>query len=222
MTNTHPTILVHDVKKNFDNGKIQVLQGVNLSVSKGEILSLCGSSGCGKSSLLHIIAGIESADSGSVLIEGAELTTESARLAALRHTIGFIFQLHNLIPNLTMEENCLIPAIAAGTNMQQAREHFHQLAKDTGIAHRTKNRIQDLSGGERQRTALCRALINSPSIIVADEPTGALDEKSSREVFDILRGLVSSHNVTMIMATHDKELAQNTDRVIHMKNGRIE
>ena len=222
MNHPQPPILVRGVEKSFDNNRIKVLRGIDLEVSQGEMLSLCGPSGCGKSSLLHIIAGIESADKGSVLIEGQQLDTEKRQLTALRSTIGFIFQLHNLIPDLTMEENCLIPAIAAGTDKKLAKERFHHLASETGIAHRSQNRIQDLSGGERQRTAICRALMNTPSIIVGDEPTGALDEKASWEIFELLHDLVKSFDVTMIMATHNQELARQTDRVIHMKNGRID
>jgi lipoprotein-releasing system ATP-binding protein len=214
-------IQIQNVTKSFDSGKIEVLRGVDLSVPHGKMVSICGPSGCGKSTLLHIIAGIESADTGSVMIEGQSLDSERRRLEALRHTIGFIFQLHNLIPDLTMEENCLIPSIAAGMNRGEAMERFHDLAKRTGLGHRTKNRIQDLSGGERQRTAIYRALMNSPSIVVADEPTGALDEKTSWAVFGLLGDLVVSANVTMIMATHDMDLARNSDRVIQMRDGKI-
>ena len=221
MNATQSPIQVQNLTKSFDSGKIEVLRGVDLTVPQGKIYSVCGPSGCGKSTLLHIIAGIESADSGSVLVEGQSLNSERKRLAALRHTIGFVFQLHNLIPDLTMEENCLIPSIAAGMNHGEAMERFHCLAKKTGLEHRTKNRIQDLSGGERQRTAICRALMNSPTIVVADEPTGSLDEKTSWAIFALLGDLVVSNGVTMIMATHDLELANNSDGVIHMLDGKI-
>lgn len=221
MTSRPSSIQVQNLTKSFDSGKIEVLRGIDISVPQGKMYSVCGPSGCGKSTLLHIIAGIESADSGSVLVEGNSLDSEKRRLAALRHTIGFIFQLHNLIPDLTMEENCLIPSIAAGVNHAEAMDRFHCLAKKTGLEHRTKNRIQDLSGGERQRTAICRALMNSPSIVVADEPTGSLDEKTSWAIFALLGDLVVSSGVTMIMATHDLELAKNSDKVIHMLDGKI-
>jgi ABC-type lipoprotein export system ATPase subunit len=215
-------ISVRNLTKSFDGGRIEVLRGVSLDVPRGKLLALCGPSGCGKSTLLHIVAGIESADQGSVCVEGHPLSSEKSRLQTLRHTIGFIFQLHNLIPDLTLEENCLIPSIAIGTKREEARERFQELAKRTGLEHRTKNRIQDLSGGERQRTAICRALMNSPSIIVADEPTGALDEKTSWSVFGLLCDLVVSQNVTMIMATHDRDLARNSDRILNMRDGRLE
>ncbi|YCM47051.1 ABC transporter ATP-binding protein (plasmid) [Verrucomicrobiaceae bacterium 227] len=221
-TSISSPIKVTGVTKSFDSGNIQVLRGVDLSVPRGKLVSVCGPSGCGKSTLLHIIAGIESAENGSVFIEGQPLNSEKRRLDALRHTIGFIFQLHNLIPDLTMEENCIIPTIATEMDRGEALERFHQLAKRTGLSHRTNNRIQDLSGGERQRTAICRALMNSPSVVVADEPTGALDEKTSWSIFSLLGDLVVSHGVTMIMATHDMELAKNSDRVIQMRDGLIE
>jgi lipoprotein-releasing system ATP-binding protein len=214
-------IQVRNLTKSFDDGKIEVLRGIDITVPQGKIYSVCGPSGCGKSTLLHIIAGIESADSGSVLVEGKSLNSERKRLEALRHTIGFVFQLHNLIPDLTMEENCLIPSIAAGMNHGEAMDRFHSLARKTGLEHRSKNRIQDLSGGERQRTAICRALMNSPSIIVADEPTGSLDEETSWAIFALLGDLVVSHGVTMIMATHDLELAKNSDGIIHMRDGKL-
>ena len=217
-----PPIDVSQVTKSFDHGKIEVLRGVDLTVPRGKLVSVCGPSGCGKSTLLHIIAGIEAADHGSVMIEGKSLDSEKRRLEALRHRIGFIFQLHNLIPDLTMEENCLIPSMATGMDRSEALDRFHDLAKRIELSHRTQNRIQDLSGGERQRTAICRALMNAPSVVVADEPTGALDEKTSWSVFALLGDLVVSHGVTMIMATHDLELAKNSDRVIQMRDGRIE
>ena len=154
-TSISSPIKVTGVTKSFDSGNIQVLRGVDLSVPRGKLVSVCGPSGCGKSTLLHIIAGIESAENGSVFIEGQPLNSEKRRLDALRHTIGFIFQLHNLI-------------------------------------------------------------------VVADEPTGALDEKTSWSVFSLLGDLVVSHGVTMIMATHDMELAKNSDRVIQMRDGLIE
>lgn len=221
MTNTTFPIQINKLKKSFDNGNIEVLRGINLNIPAGKLFSVCGPSGCGKSTLLHIIAGIESADSGTVLVAGKSLETEQQRMDALRNTIGFIFQLHNLIPGLTMEENCLIPAMASGLNRGEALERFHSLAKKTGLEHRTKNRIQDLSGGERQRTAICRSLMNCPSIIIADEPTGSLDEKSRWSIFGLLGDLVVSSGVTLIMATHDKELARNSDGVIQMLDGQI-
>jgi ABC-type lipoprotein export system ATPase subunit len=208
-----------DVVKSYENGKIQVLHGASLTIDKGEVVALCGPSGGGKSTLLHIMAGIDFADSGEVLIEGQALDSEARRTQMLRERIGFVFQLHNLIPDLTLYENCMIPCVAAGIKSVEAKKRFNELVERTGIGHRINNRIQDLSGGERQRAAICRALMNSPDIILADEPTGALDEKSREQVFGLLLDLVKSESGTLVMATHDLELAQRADRVLTVSNG---
>lgn len=208
-----------DVVKSYEDGKIQVLHGASLTIDKGEIVALCGPSGGGKSTLLHIMAGIDFADSGEVLIEGQALDSEARRTQMLRDRIGFVFQLHNLIPYLTLYENCMIPCVAAGIKSAEAKQRFNELVERTGIGHRINNRIQDLSGGERQRAAICRALMNSPDIILADEPTGALDEKSREEVFGLLLDLVKSEGGTLVMATHDLELAHRADRVLTVSNG---
>jgi len=139
----------------------------------------------------------------------------------MRHEVGFIFQLHNLIPDLTMEENCLLPAVAAGANRTAALTRLQDLAERTGLKHRLKHRIQKLSGGERQRTAICRALMNRPGILLADEPTGSLDEKTSSAVFKLLLDLSHTEGLTLLMATHDRGLAASCDRVLEMHDGRI-
>ncbi|MCP5535661.1 MAG: ABC transporter ATP-binding protein [Akkermansiaceae bacterium] len=219
MKKENTLIDARDVTKSYEDGKIQVLHGASLTIQKGEIVALCGPSGGGKSTLLHILAGIDFADSGVVLVEGKALDTEARRTRMLRERIGFVFQLHNLIPDLTLYENCMIPCVAAGIKSAVAKERFNELVARTGIGHRVNNRIQDLSGGERQRAALCRALMNRPDIILADEPTGALDEKSREQVFSLLLELVKSEGGTLVMATHDKELAQRADRVLTVSNG---
>lgn len=139
----------------------------------------------------------------------------------LRHEVGFVFQLHNLIADLTLEENCLIPTVAAGTARTAAHARLHHLTERTGLTHRLKHRIQKLSGGERQRTALCRALMNKPRILLADEPTGSLDERTSEQIFSLLLDLVATEGITLIMATHDRGLARRCDRLIEMRDGRI-
>jgi lipoprotein-releasing system ATP-binding protein len=212
---------VRDVTKSYEDGKIKVLHGASLDIRQGEVVALCGPSGGGKSTLLHIIAGIDYADSGEVLIEGRALDTDARRTQMLRERIGFVFQLHNLIPDLTLYENCLIPCVAAGVKSSIAKGRLNELVERTGIAHRVNNRIQDLSGGERQRAALCRALMNRPDIILADEPTGALDEKSREQIFALLLELVKSEGSTLVMATHDKELAVRADRVLTVSGGLV-
>ena len=212
---------VRNVTKSYEDGKIKVLHGASLDIRQGEVVALCGPSGGGKSTLLHIIAGIDYADSGEVLIEGRALDTDARRTQMLRERIGFVFQLHNLIPDLTLYENCLIPCVAAGVKSSIAKGRLNELVERTGIAHRVNNRIQDLSGGERQRAALCRALMNRPDIILAAEPTGALDEKSREQIFALLLELVKSEGSTLVMATHDKELAVRADRVLTVSGGLV-
>jgi lipoprotein-releasing system ATP-binding protein len=207
--------------KSYDQGAIHVLNGVHLEAIKGEAIALCGPSGCGKSTLLHLIGGLDEPSQGTVLVNGRELGRGRDMVHFMRHEVGFIFQLHNLIPDLTMEENCLLPAVAAGTSHAAALGRLHELADRTGLKSRLKHRIQKLSGGERQRTAICRALINRPGILLADEPTGSLDEKNSGAVFDLLLDLAHTEGVTLLMATHDRGLAASCDRVLEMHDGRI-
>jgi ABC-type lipoprotein export system ATPase subunit len=171
--------------------------------------------------LLSLIAGLESLDRGHIRIDGRERITEKEKVALLRNEVGFIFQLHHLMPDLTLEENCLVPVIAVGGNMAAARKRMRDLAAQTGVAHRLDRSVRELSGGERQRGALVRALMNDPHILLADEPTGALDEENREIVFSLLLDLVRSGGKTLVMATHDKEMAQRCDRVLHMRDGRI-
>jgi lipoprotein-releasing system ATP-binding protein len=207
--------------KSYDEGSISVLRGVDFVAYEGETVALCGPSGCGKSTLLHLFGGLDEADGGRIAVNGVEINRHSNPLRLLRHEVGFVFQLHNLIPDLTLEENCLIPTVAAGTARQTARARLQDLTSRTGLYHRLDHRIQKLSGGERQRTALCRALMNRPRILLADEPTGSLDEKTSAAVFDLLLDLVAKEGITLVMATHDRALARRCDRLVEMHDGRI-
>lgn len=214
-------IRAEGVWKSYDDGAIAVLNGVDLEASKGEAVALCGPSGCGKSTLLHLIGGLDQPTKGSVTVNGRDLGRARDMVHFMRHEVGFIFQLHNLIPDLTLEENCLLPAIAAGTTRSATMDRLHELAERTGLQNRLKHRIQKLSGGERQRTAICRALMNRPGILLADEPTGSLDEKTSGVVFRLLLDLVHTEGVTLLMATHDRGLAAACDRTLEMHDGRI-
>jgi lipoprotein-releasing system ATP-binding protein len=210
-----------DVWKSYDDGAITVLKGVDFEAVEGRTVALCGPSGCGKSTLLHLLGGLDEADRGRVCVNGKELNRHSSPLRLLRHEVGFVFQLHNLIPDLTLEENCLIPTVAAGVDRQAARARLRELTERTGLSHRLGHRIQKLSGGERQRTALCRALMNRPRILLADEPTGSLDEHTSASVFQLLLDLATTEGVTLVMATHDRALASRCDRLVEMRDGRI-
>ena len=210
-----------DLWKSYDDGAVTVLQGIDLRCFEGRSVALCGPSGCGKSTLLHLIAGLDTPDRGRVWVNGIEIDRHRNLLRLLRHEVGIIFQLHNLIPDLTLEENCLIPAVAAGANQRVARLRLAELAERTGLSRRLKHRVQKLSGGERQRTALCRALMNRPRILLADEPTGSLDEKTGGLVFDLLLELVNAEGATLLMATHDRALANRCDRIVEMHDGKI-
>ncbi len=209
------------VWKSYDDGAIAVLNGVDLEIEAGQTVALCGPSGCGKSTLLHLIGGLDQPSQGQIVVNGIELNRYRDMVRFMRHEVGFVFQLHNLIPDLTMEENCLLPALAAGTLRSEAVQRLRELAQRTGMQERTQHRIQKLSGGERQRTAICRALMNRPGMVLADEPTGSLDEKTSRTVFDLLMEVAVSEGVTLLMATHDRTLAAACDRTVEMHNGRI-
>jgi ABC-type lipoprotein export system ATPase subunit len=210
-----------DVWKSYDAGAISVLNGVDFEAIEGQTVALCGPSGCGKSTLLHLLGGLDEPDRGRISVNAVELNARRSRLHLLRHEVGFVFQLHNLIPDLTLEENCLIPTVAAGMDRQIAQARLLQLTSLTGLSHRLGNRVQKLSGGERQRTALCRALMNKPKILLADEPTGSLDEDNSVIVFQLLLDLAATEGVTLVMATHDRAIAEQCDRLVEMRNGRI-
>lgn len=214
-------VSARDVWKSYEDGSIQVLNGVDLEAMPAQTVALCGPSGCGKSTLLHLLGGLDEPSRGTVLINGKPLKGGRDVQRLLRHDVGFVFQLHNLIPDLTLEENCLIPTVAAGTPRRQALDRLHYLAQRTGLEHRLTQRIQKLSGGERQRTALCRALMNKPGILLADEPTGSLDERTSRQIFDLLLELVATEGITLVMATHDRGMAQRCDRLVEMRDGKI-
>jgi len=215
-------VMVRDVWKSFDGGRIEVLKGVSLAVAQGEVVALCGASGCGKSTLLNVISGLEEVDRGRVRVAGRDVVEESMRVDLLRHHIGYVFQLHHLMPDLTLAENCLVPVIAAGGHRQEGLARLHELAEATGVTHRLGQRVRELSGGERQRGALVRSLMNDPELLLCDEPTGALDERNREKVFELLLELVRARGRTMIMATHDLELAGRCDRRVRMRDGTIE
>jgi lipoprotein-releasing system ATP-binding protein len=220
-SSTHTVLRAEGIWKSYDHGSIPVLRGVDFEAVAGQTVALCGPSGCGKSTLLHLLGGLDEPDTGRVLVNRVELTAMPHRVQLLRHHVGFVFQLHNLIPDLTLAENCLIPTVAAGIERAKAEERLRELARRTGLTNRLNSKIQKLSGGERQRTALCRALMNRPPILLADEPTGSLDERTSETVFELLLEIVANEGVTLVMATHDRGLAQRCHRMVEMQDGRI-
>lgn len=217
-----PHIIVRDAWKSFDGGRIEVLKGVTLEVAKGEVVALCGTSGCGKSTLLNVISGLEEVDRGVVTVAGFKVVDESTRVDLLRRHIGYVFQMHHLMPDLTLEENCMVPVIAIGGSRKDGIARLVELAEATGVAHRLGQRVRELSGGERQRGALVRSLMNDPELLLCDEPTGALDESNREKVFELLLDLARARGRTLVMATHDPDLASRCDRVVRMRDGRIE
>ena len=214
-------VSVRDVWKSYDSGRITVLQGANLQVQTGELIALWGASGSGKSTLLHLIGGLDLPDRGELSVCALDPRNEADRLVLRRRHLGFVFQLHNLIADLTVLENLRVPAIAAAIPVQSAESRIRELAEQVGIGHRLNHRIQDLSGGERQRTAICRALMNSPNILLADEPTGSLDEKTGDTVFALLKNLAEQNRIAVILATHERRFAEACHRMIRVRDGQL-
>lgn len=222
--NSRPrTILVQaqGVHKSYDAGRIAVLREVDFTVLAGEIVALWGASGSGKSTLLHLLGGLDTPDRGQISVCGLDPTLEANRLALRRQSLGFVFQLHNLIPDLTVEENLRIPAVALNRPRAETLERIRSLTAEVGIAHRLTHRIQDLSGGERQRTAICRALINSPRLILADEPTGSLDEQTGATIFSLLKTLAERDGLAVVLATHERRFAESCHRIVQVRDGRV-
>jgi len=216
------SIKVEGVAKSFDGGKVSVLREANLCVRTGERAALWGASGSGKTTLLNLIGGLDLPDSGHLSTGGLDPAVEANRLQLRREVVGFVFQLHNLIPYLTVRENILIPTLATGLAREEAAVRLQKLVELLGIDHRIDHRMQDLSGGERQRTAIGRALINQPKVLLADEPTGALDEQTGEQVFGLLGDLAQELGVTVVIATHERRFAEACDRIFRVTRGHVE
>ena len=205
------------------HGSVEVLKGVDMEVKKGEIVSIVGPSGSGKSTLLHILGTLDVADSGTVVMNNTAIDTlKGQKLAAFRNRhIGFVFQFHHLLPEFTALENVCIPGWLAGRKKKEVEQAALDLLKMLGLSHRVENKPNQLSGGEQQRVAVARALINKPDIIFADEPTGNLDSANANELHQLFFDLRSQFNQTFLIVTHNEELAGKSDRVLHMKDGKI-
>lgn len=213
--------VAREVVKSYDKGRITVLRGANLEVRAGELVSLWGASGSGKSTLLHLLGGLDLPDSGTLLVCGLDPVQEVHRLELRRRHLGYVFQLHNLIPDLTVEENIRVPALAVGRTVKDTAARVLELAEAVGIAHRLNHRVQDLSGGERQRTAICRALVNKPRLLLADEPTGSLDEQTGETVFGLLKTLAEREKIAVVLATHERRFAEQCHRVLRVRGGKL-
>lgn len=204
-------------------GKLHVLKGVDISINKGEIVSIVGSSGAGKSTLLHILGTLDSPDKGEVKLDDKRVDKLGGNaLARFRNkNIGFVFQFHHLLPEFTALENVCIPGWISGAHKKQVEERATELLQTLGLGSRLENKPHQLSGGEQQRVAVARALINNPAIVMADEPTGNLDSENGKELHKLFIELRDKYQQSFLIVTHNEELARMSDRIVHMKDGKI-
>lgn len=214
-------ILAKNIQKAYQN--LTVLKGVDLSINRGEIVSIVGKSGAGKSTLLHILGTLDTPDSGSLIINGTDIQQlKDKELAAFRNKeIGFVFQFHHLLPEFTALENVCIPAYIQQISEKQAMARAKQLLADLGLEKRFTHKPSQLSGGEQQRVAVARAMMNEPSVILADEPSGNLDTETSQQLHELFFELRQQHQQTFVIVTHNNELAAMSDRTLVMKDGAI-
>jgi lipoprotein-releasing system ATP-binding protein len=218
---SYPILSARNIHKYY--GALHVLQGVNLDIHAGEIVSMVGPSGSGKSTLLHILGTLDEPEEGEILLKNLELhSLKGKSLAALRNRhIGFVFQFHHLLPEFSALENVCIPGWIGGGNKSASEARARELLEILGVGHRMENKPSAMSGGEQQRVAVCRALINGPDIIFADEPTGNLDSANARELHQLFFELRKKFNQTFLIVTHNEALAEMSDRVVRMKDGKI-
>ena len=219
--NNENIIEIHGLKKSYENGQIIALNGVDLEIKKGEFVSIIGPSGSGKSTLLNMLGALDVADEGTVKVAGVDLTRTKDLSTFRSQEIGFVFQLHNLIPNLTALENVQIPMLESPLSGKKMEERAMELLRSVELEDKINQKPTKLSGGQRQRVAIARALVNHPSIILADEPTGSLDSKTGDIILNILKDLHKKENVTLVMVTHEPYVANMAERTITVRDGKI-
>ncbi len=214
-------LVAEGIYKNY--GELKILQGVDISVKEGEIVSIVGSSGAGKTTLLQILGTLDKPDQGKISINGTDLLSLSGnKMAAFRNSqIGFIFQFHQLLPEFNAYENVMLPALILGLSKKEASEQAKNLLSKIGLESRFNHRPSELSGGEQQRIAVCRSLINKPTVIFADEPSGNLDTKNARELHELFFNLRDEFKQTFVIVTHNEELAKMADRSLSMRDGKF-
>lgn len=219
--NDENIVKIENLIKRYDQAGVIALDGINLEIKKGEFVSIMGPSGSGKSTLLNMIGALDQADEGSIQVSGQNLMEKKDFSFFRSKEIGFIFQLHNLIPNLTASENVQIPMLQTNNSDEEMVKRATELLGSVNLGNRVDQVPTKLSGGERQRIAIARALVNHPSIILADEPTGALDSKMGDIILELLREIHEKENMTLILVTHEEYVAKKADRIISMMDGKI-
>lgn len=214
---------LHRVYKEDDGGELNILDGVEIAVSTGEVVAIVGASGSGKSTLLQILGCLDHPSAGTVLLDGSDVAALNTReLAARRNQrIGFVFQFHHLLREFTALENVMLPLLIGGTSTREARSRAELLLEQVGLSSRATHRPSELSGGEQQRVAVARALANRPVVVLADEPSGNLDTHTAEQLHDLFFQLRDEHGVAMVVATHNHELADRADRVLQLREGHL-
>lgn len=220
-TEATPAIQIMGVTKNFDRGLVRALRGIDLTINEGEWVALTGPSGSGKSTLLHLVAALDKPTSGRILIRGRDLGAFKDLDRYRRLELGIVFQLHNLLPNLTAIENVEVVMFENGLSHAEQRRHARELLQAMGIGEREHVRPPGLSGGERQRLAIARALANSPWLLLADEPTGSLDSVATKNVLELFRRIQREQGLTVLMVTHDEAVAEQAERIVDIRDGQI-
>jgi putative ABC transport system ATP-binding protein len=216
-----PAIVIEGLIRAFEDGRIPALRGASLRIAQGEFVAIVGPSGCGKSTLLHLVAALERPDGGRIEVLGEDLARHRNLNRHRACTVGLIFQLHNLLPTLTAVENVQIPMFEVPGSPRERRKRAQNLLQLVGLADKADQRPARLSGGERQRVAVARALANQPPILLADEPTGSLDSDAGRKVLDLLERLRRERDLTLVVVTHDRNVASRADRILRMLDGRV-